>query len=120
MLTTEIPTPLDLAMLIVESTDTWTDGRSDDGVARRHSDDSDVAAIARRLVDEDGAYLDALTKRHTAHPSWQGGAFAAMYEWRLARPVESQRIVIRLDLSRARTDEQRAMIQGWLDATYQR
>lgn len=120
MLVREIPTPLDLAMLIVKSTDTWADGRSDDGIARRHSHDRDVAAIAQRLVDEDGAYLDALIKEHTAHPSWQRGAFAAMYEWRQQRPVESQRIVIRLDLSRARTDEQRAMIQGWLDATYQR
>lgn len=116
MLATEVPTPLDLAMLIVEEADTFDDGRSDVGMRRRHSPNRVVAAIARRLVTEDGAFLDALVREHMSDPKrCRAGAAFAIREWRQQRPTESQRIVIRLDLSRAVTEEERAKIQDWLD-----
>lgn len=102
---------LDLALRIVEDADTWA--VEDDASPCRHSHHLAVMAIARRLVAADGPHLEALVKEHMSHPRRrQTGAAHALHEWRQQRPVEVRRIAIRLDLSRAETDEERESLRA--------
>lgn len=111
------PLALDLALQIVEAADTWA--VEDDASPKRHSPNLAVIEIAQRLLAEDADLLGDLAESHMANPKRrETGRSLAVHEWRQARPAEWERIVIRLDLSRANTPEKRAEIEGWLAATH--